>query len=327
MNVLSCPNCSARLFPVELAEKRCTSCMQPLPARLSSPKKPLHDSHAQHLRDEEARPSFVTDGYRDTSDDSRPSARRHGEAADWRLARYGVQSVFVAVALFLVAFVLTFIAAFLAFGGGEEAKVLAQVFWYPALALGGLGALAGVGGEVLLCTLPPRSRGRGWAIAATAFQAVSLLPLLGFVLAVVWIINAPPSGRPGHLDGLGEALFMLFTALALLCGTLVFHFAASLCCAVVFSAAARFWDDRGLGTRFLIHFVIAWVVPLVMVPVLQCAAAAPAAPAGGHAPDAARSETLGVELSAFAVGVFAVAMFVWYLGMLYRLLTRIPKAD
>jgi hypothetical protein len=90
-------------------------------------------------------------------------------------------------------------------------------------------------GALLCCTIPAESGGRGWAVALTSL-------LTGLAVLVV-----------------GQVAMMMVGP-ALLVGGLATSFAASLCFFMVLRAAARYWDDPGLGAGFLGFFVVISVV-------------------------------------------------------------------
>jgi hypothetical protein len=225
----TCPTCGASLFPTEIAEGRCTSCMTLLPGESASravttdppEARKEHQGESGPLRDDDSARPKTAEGWA-------------GMRLGLTLVYWGVVLNLICVGPLLIPFPLLSCGAFLFVG------------------LTVLGSLLCLVGFILYCTIPDQSGGRGWALAGLA----CMLATIAAVVLLVVFANSNVFTSKGWFR-IAEVISALW-----LMAILVLTFTTSLSYTLVMRAAARYWGDRDLATSFVAYFIVLWVAPV-----------------------------------------------------------------
>jgi hypothetical protein len=230
MNTATCPNCGVILFPGELRDGECTSCMRPLPAPVQ-PERPVRR---------------FGDGY-----EGEPLAairnldRRDGTG--WGTVRLGLDVLKVSLLVEMASILLG--VGFQVPGWLDQSLGWEFSSWVVGsrvfLGIGSfLGILLWIVGLALSATAPRQSGLRGWTLSYLACLGMALF--LGF--ASFFIAIVADSRHVWELRHLAE-LGLLPTG------------ACALACAVLFllylRAIARYFRADALGGYFLIYLIVA----------------------------------------------------------------------
>lgn len=308
---ISCPSCGAKLFPVELAEGQCTSCMTRLPAGFASQprshSRPL--SHATGAASRHNDENHISGGY----------YSRYQGTGHWGTMRVGLKLLLAGDIVFLLC-----IAPLLL---GVVAGAAARSPELFILGLAATGILILVGGLLLLiglclvCTIPPESGGRGWALGGLVCLILPFFGCLGLALVMAALGGASGGRSPPREADAISALGGI--------GFLAVWFMGTLCWTMTFRAAARYWQDNGLGTSFVVCFILHWVLQAVSTAVQVFMTATRRVGSwevgGGEAPRVAEAASAVTLLLNCGLGLVGLVLVIWYLTLLYRLIDRIPK--
>jgi len=229
MNTTTCPNCGVILFPGELRDGECTSCMRPLPPPV-----------------EVARPGWrFGDGFEDVSlAGTRDLEQRDGTG--WGTVRLGLDVLKVSLVLQMASVIL-----------GLGLQVAEWVdhrlswhysIWYSlsaALLFFGvvLSVLLWLVGLALSATAPRRSGLRGWVMGYLACLGMTFFLGIGSIV----ISRVAQSNQMWEMRDLAELGLLPTAACGLTCALLFFLY---------LRGVAQYFRAKTLGTFFLIYLIV-----------------------------------------------------------------------
>ena len=255
MALPTCPNCGAQLFPHELKNGECTSCMTKLPANITAEAAPEPEWRGAPDRDRDPiiRRDAPRDYYDEPSGYDRPTPGEYGTVrAGVNMVRWGMGILLaLGVILQVMGFALTSAAA-----GGGMGRDAVQMIGCVSIILGltALGcALVVFLGVCFCCTVPPQSQGSGWARGLIVCMV--LVVVLAILTAGVYF-----GAVAGAMNGRGVPEAMLPLLLLVGGGLLLVLFGANLCFYMLLRGVALDFRDQGLAGGFVAYFITSLLV-------------------------------------------------------------------
>jgi hypothetical protein len=310
--VSTCPNCGSRLYPAEVAEGRCTSCMKPLPSHVTADAPVSAPSSGD----------FSTSPREDWPVSAPPRASFGRSPQRWRLMRTGLLLMIWGLIVYLIANLLRVPASLATAGMGPQPASIGIVLGLGMAVLSLASLLLLLVGIGLCCTIPREAGAGGWVVGVILAVVAYVLEFVGLIAWVFVGLMGGMRGMPG-LGGLGGMPFngALLVVIGLM---LITAFGGSLSLTMVFRAASLYWNDRGLAKSFVSYFILSWLIPVALgIALIALLAVEAGGPRGGGL-----GAATGISMVfGCAFLIYGLAMFIWLLTLLNRLRQLIPAAS
>jgi len=290
MNTTTCPNCGVILFPGELRDGECTSCMRPLPPRV-----------------EVARPGWrFGDGFEGESlAGTRDLEQRDGTG--WGTVRLGLDVLKVSLLVLMASIVLGLGPQLPGWFDRSLVWEYSSLFFVSVVLLtfgGFVGVLLWVVGLVLCAMVPRRSGLRLWAAGYLISLGMTLFLGIGsFLISIV-----AQSNQLWELHQVAAFGLLPTGACALACALLFFFY---------LRGVARYFRADTLGAYFLTYLIAAASLALFGVFAMT---------ALSFLHFRLRRELVQLEFGCGTI-VISFALMAWLWALLHRLRRVIPGAS